>query len=129
MKTTEIMIGDWFWYGGIGFKVAEIKGREIVSELMVDTQTRMGMDIKTTADKLHHIRLTRELLEKNGWEEYNRTERFYNEDAQVLVLVKSVDSENLWWWYSGQNPLIPINYVHQLQHALRLCGIKKEIVL
>ena len=67
MKTTEIMIGDWFWYGGIGFKVAEIKGREIVSELMVDPETRMGMDIKTTADKLHHIRLTPELLEKNGF--------------------------------------------------------------
>ena len=86
------------------------------------------------------IELTPEILEKNGfrksvsppgihakcYEIDNKDEKYcltianYNKYKRLLLDIDSEDSECF---------NIKCDYVHQLQHALRLCGIKKEIVL
>lgn len=54
------------------------------------------------------IPLTKEILEKNGFN-FGMLFKFHGDI----------------WWYHG----IKIEKVHELQHVLRLFGIKKEIVL
>lgn len=93
---------------------------------------------------LSPIPLTPEILEKNGFEN-----DFY-EDESVADYVKvrnegySLHSTAHEWdlalisWCNGHVDVVTdfsgeyrgeIEYVHELQHALRLCGIDKEIVI
>lgn len=50
-----------------------------------------------------------------------------NQDLEITVDNKTGE---VWWSYNwDEYRIIRLRYVHQLQHALRLCGIEKEIVL
>lgn len=75
------------------------------------------------------IPLTQEILEKNGWEKGGYEEMVNITDEYSFALQKGVDGKNAWWWELFSSPIRPINYVHELQHALRLCGIDKAIEL
>ena len=77
------------------------------------------------------IPITPEILEMNFQESLPGINLMYhlkgpycvmNEDGQwVFGLVKD-DGEN-----SARYPLVKISFVHELQNALRICGITKEI--
>ena len=77
-------------------------------------------------DEIRPVLLTREILKKNGME--------------VHDWIVEVDGGNL--YYNSRERILYANdggyevpticnleYVHELQHALRLCGIKKDIEL
>lgn len=67
--------------------------------------------------------LTPEILEKNGFAVESRD--CHGEPLQYCELV-----DGLWIDISGENFFEgKLEYVHQLQHALRLCEIEKEIEL
>lgn len=87
------------------------------------------------------IPLTVEILEKNGWEKCNID--VVDDDEQygcaygpfyftwwrkVKLLSCYFDDMNAGLHYEMISEL-PTKYVHQLQHALKLCGIDKEIEL
>ena len=76
-------------------------------------------DYEEYADELNPIPLTPEILEKNGWKLHPA--QAYNKEAGMF-LDKGCDG-NSWWWQFGNIPICPINYVHELQHCLRLCGL------
>lgn len=66
------------------------------------------------------IPLTPEILEKNGWKHSNR-----------LMIIR-IDDNNFYWseelggiLYKNQYNMCDCKYVHNLQHALRLCGLNK----
>ena len=82
------------------------------------------------------IEITDEIFSKNNWEEcdyplsYNLHECYYvkNESGKHLVWNSEVLSIWLDWEKDEEegayaNIVIPIKYVHQLQHALRLAGM------
>jgi len=75
---------------------------------------------------LEPIPITPEVLEKNDWEERPTGYVFYTDGKRY---------DNSLWYIFGSNTFVvntaefQIKYVHELQHALRLCGIKKEIKL
>lgn len=82
---------------------------------------------------LEPIPITPEILEKNFQEFLPGINLMYqlkgpycatNEDGQWVFGLVKVDGEN-----SARYPLVKISFVHQLQHALRLCGIEKEIIV
>lgn len=147
MKANELMAGDYF-------RVAKdvcIKKGTVVEIRSIDTDNNFpekglfGCASCRTLDEnqftggvwldyLEPIPLTPEILEKNFREYLPGINLMYqlkgpyfamNEEGNqwVFGLVKE-DGEK-----SCRYPLVKITYVHQLQHALRLCGIKKEIVL
>ena len=75
------------------------------------------------------IPLTPEILEKNGFKEYDG---LYRLDIAEGVFVNAD--------FKSKEPFVSIHntcyratpicrYLHQLQHALRLCGINREIIL
>lgn len=79
-------------------------------------------------DYLDPIPLTPEILEKNGWAHYeDDKDSFHDEDCVFLKQKEGgygVCIDNVLRTISGI-----IHYVHELQQALRLCGIEKEIKL
>ena len=129
MNSKELMIGDWAIFNGNPLKVQAIDSRdsEIVAEdgIFCTEESRWAY----TADKVEGIPLTPEILEKNGF-----------------GFVKSSDTDSVWngqWIYKGlelatcclnrddnwpcfiniDDSNIKCEYVHQLQHALRLCKL------
>ena len=75
--------------------------------------------------ELFAIPITPEILEKNGFV-YNEIPFVQGWEQYGLTLTVGGDGFRV---SCGQNVSIIIDFVHQLQHALRLCGIEKEIVL
>ena len=74
-------------------------------------------------DEVQPIPLTSEILEKNEFIKESRD--CHGEPLQYCELV-----DGLWIDISGENYFEgKLEYVHQLQQALRLCLIKKEIEL
>lgn len=65
------------------------------------------------------IPLTPEILEKNGWNE--ETHCFYNEDTMCELDLRMDNGGYV--WINGGVVVCSIYYVHELQHALRLCGL------
>ena len=114
MKATELMIGDWV---NSDFGIFQIK--EIFEDAVRDSR---GNDYEF--DCIHPILLTGEILKSNGFV-------FDEIDGSYRL-------PYLGFWIGGRcapfgviisNVYVEINYVHELQHALRMCGIEKEIEL
>lgn len=126
MKITEIMINDWYkWYAD---------GREYFFK--VDRESFALQD--DTLANFESITLTAEILEKNGFRKLD----FSHYQIQDRTLVLDADGKwggpLCWHWVvtemsensKGQNVVLDyyvatINYVHELQHALRLCGLNE----
>ena len=127
MKATDLMIGDW----------VKIKGHldcDKVREIARDENMQWYISFSCSASlfrayEFEPIPLTPEILEKNGF-----------------CFVKSSDRDTVWngWWiYKGlelgtccldregnwpcciniTDSNVPCEYVHQVQHALRLCEL------
>lgn len=113
MKANELMIGDWVNLSKGNW--SENKKVELI-------------DIEMVAEGVYlaePIPLTTEILEKNGF---------------VLESYSGNVMSGKWWTredfciHKSMNDSVGRNnfkyeYVHQLQHALRLSGIEKEIIL
>ena len=135
MKANELMIGDLVTFkdcqndkhpiivkiwqiNADGDAFASIDGSDALDEISID-------------DEVVGIPLTPEILEKNGW--HNHGPRYYenysvefelqayHDDGGFGIVVPSDEY--------GSAIFTDIKYVHELQHALRLCRIDKEIAL
>jgi hypothetical protein len=115
MEANELMIGDWVSYNGIANKVAPADFCQ-----------------KKWISELEPIPLTTEILEKNGFVLKEEEKGAYGVDIAPYYTRNDVPFEI---FCDGEPFAIrfkdPVNikYVHELQHAMRLCGIEKEIVL
>ena len=123
MKENELMIGDWVMYNPNVFIDDEYE----TTKEWFPTQISSGEDIELAIEGCYDsIPLTTEILEKNGFVESNVNGCFslytliYDGISFSLKYVRSV--------FQWLGPL-DFKYVHELQHALKLCGIKKEITL
>lgn len=138
MKAEELMIGDWVYnvHNKKPEQVQEIRERDV----MLDYNDLYGYD------EIEPIPLTAEILEKNGFIYYNYGHNNYGwkvDDYERFVIEKSyknlyqIDGDNSFHIgiveADGESYCLltfcTISCVHELQHALRLCGIDKEIVL
>lgn len=137
LNCESLMIGDWVMYNPNVF----IEDEYEPTKECFPTKVNNGEDIDLAIEGCYiPIPLTPEILEKNGFtkstpppgiharcydldnkeEKYHLTIANYNKYKRLLLNVDSEDSECF---------NIKCDYVHELQHALRLCRIKKEIVL
>lgn len=124
MKANELMIGDYVLFSGELKQVKSI----VVSDNGVERIYVYGntCQVSTINAYIQPIPLTPEILEKNGWEERPTGYVFYTNGKRY--------DNSLWYIFSSNtfvfnNAEFQINYVHQLQHALKLCGIEKTIEL
>lgn len=150
MKAEELMIGDWVqisepckYHGAIGRikTLIDHKDNETAYfKVFLQSNTiHIGIE-DICSDDIKPIPLTSEILEKNGFTKsipppgiharcyeldnkkdmYNLIIADYNKYKRLLLDVDSEDSECF---------NIKCDYIHQLQHALHICKIKKEIIL
>ena len=130
----DLMIGDWVYYKDkkqIACRVISIIGNYI----RFDNGT--PQDWMSDVKNFTPIPITAEVLEKNGFEykeadETCATEAFHHWHLDGSRFAIDDDS----WWRSVKDGELhvkfggfPLKYLHELQHALRLAGIDKEITI
>lgn len=108
------MVGDWV---NSDFGIFQI--REIFDDCVRDDR---GNDYEF--DCIHPILLTSDILKSNGFA-FDEIDGSYRHTDSGL-------------WIGGRyepfgcmisNIYVELNYVHELQHAMRVCGVEKEIEL
>jgi len=141
MKTKELMVGDLVTFRDCQkdtsptiIKVWQINAsnKAFVSIDGSNCLNRISID-----DEIVGIPLTPEILEKNGWE------ITWGNDGKIYPMYASLYVSDILYEYYFEEQLLRsffedklvckfpggLKYIHELQHALRLCGIEKEIVL
>lgn len=130
IEATELMIGDLVMYNPNVFIDDEY---EPTHECYVYS-IRSGEDIDFSIEGCYYpIPLTAEILEKNGFEGSPTKDMYLHIELweQCQLKVELCQSEGLFVFvYTDKAPidmyvnhiLLHIRYVHELQHALRLCG-------
>jgi hypothetical protein len=125
MKANELMIGDWYSW--------EAEGKKYYYQVTKETFSSPDYDIYN----FQPVPLTPEILEKNGfieitkrikkliwlWKENGVLVEILEATPNVYQLTIHHDSSDL----SDQR--IYVRHLHELQHALKLCGIEKTIEL
>ncbi len=108
MNATEMMLGDLVMVSG--------KPMHVTFAMM-----QAGIEVKP-------MPLTPEILEKNGMSR-NPFGEYFAEDKHCFLEISREPEGFFWTVNANEYSIIPLNYVHELQHALRLCGIEKEVVV
>ncbi len=129
MKANELMIGDWV-QNPLGWK-AQVQSIRYVNTIKDEWEwlVKIGINNETFQDylslnEIEPIPLTPEILEKNGFSNnYGEDDLSYAIDAVGDVIGVHIVAGS---WILDE---VYTDYVHQLQHALRLCGSDKEITL
>ena len=120
MDVKSLQIGDYVNYRGQIIKVTSLYDKGGSNEVGWSDKESVWVN----ADNVQPIPLTPEILEKNGF--------YYDEDrkAYLMGVIFRVKPER-YGLFSFEICGCPysLNTVHELQHALRLCGIEKEIIL
>ena len=140
MKVEDLMIDDLVYYSYPNQFVTRIidvcsHGEESFIRCQRDSKDKLYVPGKFEdfhVDILRPIPLTTEILEKNGWilKEFGCHKQFqYSfEDYDTEIILK-IDYEKPNFIVSFFRTSFELKYVNELQHALKLCGIEKEIVL
>ena len=111
MKATELMIGDWVYCYGKLTKISLLTNADIIA-------TEIGDGIITP------IPLTSEILEKNGVIDKDKVS--CQEMTKGLLYSRNENSYSISILFQNKVAFVmAAQYVHELQHALRLCGLNK----
>lgn len=129
MKTEELMIGDWVLYREEVLKVTSLYTKRGANEIGFGESEDFWVDISN----IEPIPLTPEILEKNGFEADDKNKDMLYWNWSICEDCVSYDKETgtirIFHTLGRLVFVHPLRYVHELQHALRLCGIEKEIEL
>lgn len=131
MKTTDLMIGDWVMLiddtTGKPYKRAMITHIDSIRE-RIAAKTEINTFAAWRTKYIEPIPLTPEILEKNGWMKVEVDGVFYPKQLKgELPWIGYAINEDSWRFRIRD--FCEIKYVHELQHALKPCGIEKKIVL
>lgn len=123
MKANELMVGDYVIRKNIL--------KEILIVIAIDSIRNVvyldldGLGITEKIENIEPIPLTAEILEKNGFQQIS-TNKYVSGTVTIAIFVEEflITIKSL-----GARVMITIKYIHELQHALQLCNIDKEIEL
>jgi hypothetical protein len=136
LKISEISVGDWVIYEDKIYKLYAIEECGLLRGVWEDSESIAH--IAKNIDYFDPIPITAEILEKNG---LVRHERDADNPKRVVLsnhfIMARTYTDADWWRVLIYDEELPskelfngiIYSVHQLQHALRLAGIDKEINL
>lgn len=135
MKPTELMIGDWVYDN---FHQAKTRVNTLTRALLwgtVEEKDGFYDDKQLMYEDVKPIPLTEEILKKNGWEYDDKEAKFApctwsggglilqvtDDGGYRIVVTSDYDDDD-----TNDTPFVLL-YVHELQHAMRLRRIEKEI--
>jgi hypothetical protein len=133
IKETDLMVGDWVQHNDKPKTIDVIWPYSVSLNDPEKTYGSIYAD-KFSIKEIQPIELTPEILEKNGWVKFQMYYRYRIDDTQYLewyphegmlqrLYIHKDNSREIVFTVSG------IYYVHELQHALKLLKIDKEIIL
>lgn len=137
MKANELMVGDWvkldFYDNAYADKEDAVWKNGKVTAIhhgnWVDVNFGGPLDeCDIEVDDVQPIPLTPEILEKNGFRHGSYVGGYYSPDCPFRVFVKTEGRCEFTTLFDDEI-YFSCTFVHQLQHALRLCGVEKEIEL
>ena len=141
MKAKELMIGDWVDFNHFYEPEKKIVTRHCVTEVfecgLVGISNHQN---PVHADHIEPIKITPEILEKNGFlaNRHIYPYPYYEyevKEFRVGFAFPQGDKTSYkepWVYIDSERVFaehLPCVFVHQLQQILRLCGIEKEIKL
>ena len=121
MNAQDLMIGDWVYNKYIDKPMQ-------VYPMMFSQMFRSHPDATTEDYNIFPIPLTPEILKKNGWKQ-DFDEVYVWKDGAAHYISIDLDGKTRIYVATLYIFGMALGYVHELQHALRLCGIEKEIEL
>ena len=133
MKENELMVDDWVLWKGKQVQVVSVSGVKYSFDHIDVTLAHCNNEKVLESHDIKSIQpipLTPEILEKNGF-----TTHISHCGVKWLWIEKqkfelAIDEENGNKITTALGLIdIEIKYVHELQHALKLCGIDKTIEL
>ena len=146
IQANELMIGDWVLLDGEPYQIRQLgiygvdRDGEDYAAVCVGKPNGVGLIVER--NEIEPIPLTPEILEKNGFvaNKHVYPYPYYEyEDKQIKVRVgfafpqgNRTSYKKPWVYIDTECVYIehlPCINVHQLQHALRLCGTEKEVRL
>ena len=126
MKVCELIVGDLVLHDGKVIRVDAVHKRKIGYHKTKDKLTWLF------SGQFEPIQLTPEILEKNGFQkDFELQGCYWRPDCRKYCIVKEIET----WYFAfrhmggGHICIFECNYEHELQHALKLCGIDKKIVV
>lgn len=149
LKISDLSVGDWVRYDDRICQIAEIHqlsynfgSKEICSFPQVTLYYEDDMPTYQESvpfKDIHPIPITAEILGKNGWRilekevlgedyEYEGGERVWDDENRSIEICEE-KQEVFWYSWSNEYYMWRLEYVHQLQHLIRLAGVDKEINL
>ena len=137
MTTDNLMRKDWLFYRGkfnaFPFQVEQI------------TKNKIGYHAEPNDHRMYYLRpfevhsipLTKEFMDRNFPSNKSYQAEFGNEGMYYYTVPLRENTWNLVWITEAEenyliiedDPLIRMNYVHELQHMLKLAGINTNIQL
>ena len=120
MKPTDLMVGDLvLLFGRTPARV------DAIGDCLVYLYEPKYGDWKTTYEHIKPMPLTADVIEKN-----TDMKRVDSDSVTTYTLNDGIHAMNVCMKDGLFSALgVPIPYVNDLQHALRLCGIEKEITI
>lgn len=129
MGAKDLMVGD---------KLKTVFSQKIVEVKEIKQNCIYTEDNGYDYNEIEPIPLTPEILEKNGFVKSVNVRDAPPYDNNIYYSINQDGNTIFWGWWQPDNTLliatystgfITLNNVHELQHALRLWRIEKEIVL
>lgn len=123
MKAT-VMVNDWVMFKGLYYQVTEISRKGWVHLSYDGTIVSMSSDY--LLEELQPVPITPEILGRNG---FKPTQHGYVIAEDYYDITIREWSDSIWVFrYESTEMNIPhtqivFGFVHELQHALRLCGL------
>lgn len=120
MKVTELMLGDWVTYDGVPSQVTMTSSEGVVMLL------KEGKVVFTNSEQLNPIPLTEELLKVNDL----KLSMYYTADGRQMY---TYEESNFTLYFNRKQNIynvsrtdvsVQLQYVHELQHYLRLINLQ-----
>ena len=125
MKAKELQIGDWVSYND--------KAQQVLGISDIDNEVYLSAVGMVDITEVKPITLKKVHLTHNGFKATNAedTEFVYRYGYEVKAMIDEYirDSMFLSIEFAEKNIWMPIEYVHELQQAMRIMGCNKEIKL
>lgn len=125
LKISDLSVGDWVHHD---FYEMDMRVKTIYGDTeRIIAESSSGYGVTCHLDHFTPIPITPEMLEANGFLQNGK--RFYTRELSIILErgldVWTIILDGMEYTYD----VCIIKYVHQLQHALRLAGVDKEIVM
>lgn len=132
LKISDLSVGDWVYYdkGNTPYSIRSVY-RTDIQDCVVLNDSVFPEGVIGFVDSLTPIPITAEILEKNGFVRSTSEFIVYHTDKVWISYDKPSETWSVTMYINDFTSNLHANilHIHDLQHALRLAGVDKEINL